>query len=97
MPPTAAHLLVCVGPRCAERGSRDLHARLWDVLEAESLAYYKAGGSVRTTATDCLGACESGPTIACYARRSDGPGFDESFHGGMDLSGALQLARSVAP
>lgn len=96
MPITAAHLLVCVGPRCVERGSRELHARLWNALETESLAYYKSGGSVRMTATDCLGACESGPTVACYARRSDGRGLDESFHAGMDLESALELARSVA-
>jgi (2Fe-2S) ferredoxin len=65
--PTRAHLLLCTGPRCARSGSARLFADAWSALEKRGLAYYKTGGSVRLTESGCLGACDHGPTLACYA------------------------------
>ncbi len=59
-------MLVCVDGRCAAKGSEGLYARLWSLLEENSLAYYKSGGSIRLTASSCLGACDYGPTVATY-------------------------------
>ena len=60
------HLLVCTGPNCAARGAGAMFSAVWAGLERDHLAYYKTGGSVRCTATGCLGACSEGPTVAAY-------------------------------
>jgi (2Fe-2S) ferredoxin len=45
-----------------------MFSAVWAGLERDQLAYYKTGGSVRCTATGCLGACSEGPTVAAYSR-----------------------------
>jgi (2Fe-2S) ferredoxin len=67
---TAAHLLICVGPRCAANGAALMFQEVWESLDAEKLAYYRTGGSIRLTESGCLGACDFGPTVACYHRSS---------------------------
>ncbi len=63
---TTPHLLVCIGPNCSARGAGEMFSQIWAGLERDGLAYYKATGSVRCTATGCLGACADGPTVASY-------------------------------
>src|SRR6185295_9776508 len=94
--PTRAHLLVCTGPDCAERGARELYARCVAALERESLAYYKTGGSVRLTESGCLGACAHGPNAAAYydAGQRDGS-LAQAWYAGMDETKLLTLARCL--
>jgi NADH:ubiquinone oxidoreductase subunit E len=75
---TAAHLLVCVGPRCTGRGARPMFQEVWDALDQEKIAYYRTGGSIRLTETGCLGACDYGPTIACYTAMPNSPAIDQT-------------------
>ncbi len=91
--PTRGHLLLCTGPTCTGLGARRLFAALWRRLEAEHLAYYKRGGSIRLTESGCLGACGFGPTLACYARRGDR--LEEAWYARADEARALAVARAV--
>ena len=68
---TTPHLLVCIGPNCAARGSGEMFSEVWAALERDQLAYYKSAGSVRCSATGCLGACAEGPTVASYPRHGE--------------------------
>lgn len=43
-----------------------MFSQIWAGLERDGLAYYKSTGSVRCTASGCLGACGEGPTVAAY-------------------------------
>lgn len=88
--PTRAHLLLCTGPRCARGGSTRLFASAWSALEARGLAYYKTHGSVRLTESGCLGACDHGPTLACYASTKDG--LVEGWYDHADLGLVLEVA-----
>jgi (2Fe-2S) ferredoxin len=88
--PTRAHLLLCTGPRCARSGSARLFADAWSALEARGLAYYKTGGSVRLTEAGCLGACDHGPTLACYASAKEG--LAEAWYDHADLQLVLDVA-----
>lgn len=88
--PTRAHLLLCTAPRCARAGSRELFDEAWQALEARRLAYYAGGGSVRLTESGCLGACDHGPTLACYARSSEG--LVESWYDHVDLPLVMDVA-----
>lgn len=63
---TTPHLLVCIGPNCSARGAGEMFSQIWAGLERDGLAYYKSTGSVRCTASGCLGACGEGPTVAAY-------------------------------
>jgi (2Fe-2S) ferredoxin len=92
--PVAAHLLVCIGPSCAERGSRSMLADTWSTLEREDLAYYCSGGTIRLTATDCLGACAQGPTVMAYVRdRTDPTIMHEEPYVAMTAASTATLAR----
>ena len=92
---TAAHLLICVGPRCVANGSAQLFSEIWDALESEQIAYYRTGGSVRLTDSGCLGACELGPTVACYYRGSETAQLTATWRVRMTFDSTLALARSV--
>jgi len=92
---TRAHLMVCTGKRCRERGSAEFFARLWSDLERERLAYYTAGGKVRLTESGCLGACSFGPNATCYFAAADHPGLDQAWYARMDGPRLLELARAL--
>ncbi len=94
-PKTSAHVLVCVGPRCAGRGGRQLFTAMWEAMESERLSYYRTGGSVRLTASDCLGACDSGPTIACYQSLSAETKNTATWYGGVSFPEAMTLVRAL--
>lgn len=92
---TRAHLLLCTGPRCRERGAERLFEEAWAALEAERLAYYCAGGTLRLTESGCLGACAHGPNLTCYHRASDEGPLDEAWYAGVDLRSFLAVARAA--
>lgn len=96
---TSAHILLCVGPRCTERGARRIFEEVWETLDADSIAYYRSGGSVRLTETGCLGACDFGPTVACYGSTGrhdcDGELLSQTWRVRMDTERIVALARSV--
>ena len=48
-----------------------MFSKVWSALEHEQLAYYKTGGTVRCSASGCLGACAEGPTVASYPRTGE--------------------------
>lgn len=91
--PTAGHLLVCQGQSCQARGSQLLYQALWQALDREHLAYYKAGGQVRLTGSGCLGACSFGPTVCVYRERAGT--LEQGWYAAMDFSQALALAHAV--
>jgi (2Fe-2S) ferredoxin len=91
---TRGHLLVCTGPRCASRSAAKLLAEAWSTLEARQLAYYKAGGTVRLTASGCQGACEHGPNAIVYFTDASGT-LQESWYAGVDLARLLAIAEAV--
>jgi (2Fe-2S) ferredoxin len=93
--PTRGHLLVCVGPRCAERGAEALFDEVWRAFERCGLAYYMRGGSVRLTSSGCLGACSYGPNAACYRQDPERPGLEEAWYAGAQLSRLLEIGRAV--
>ncbi|WP_261664662.1 (2Fe-2S) ferredoxin domain-containing protein [Deinococcus sp. Marseille-Q6407] len=93
--PTAGHLLVCQGQNCQNRGSRLLYQALWQALDREHLAYYKAGGQVRLTESGCLGACSYGPTLCVYRERAEGGTLEQGWYAAMTFPQALNLARAV--
>ncbi len=92
--PTRGHLLICTGPTCGERG-RNLYREVCIRLEETGLAYWKRGGSVRITESGCLGACEYGPTIACYASASETRPAEQAWYFNADMRLAEAIARSV--
>jgi (2Fe-2S) ferredoxin len=94
VPPTCAHVLVCVDGRCAVRGSQELHRALWQAMDDERLAYYRTGGSVRMTSSGCLGACDDGPTVAIYASDTTG-GIPPKWYGSMTLAETLDVVRTL--
>jgi (2Fe-2S) ferredoxin len=87
---TTPHLLVCTGPNCAARGAGALFSNVWTALEREGLAYYKTGGSVRCTASGCLGACAEGPTVAAYPAQGE-----PQWWVGMNLDATVALANEL--
>lgn len=87
---TTPHLLVCIGPNCAARGAGEMFSKVWAGLESEHLAYYKTGGTIRCTASGCLGACESGPTVAAYPVSGE-----PQWWGRMTDSATLALAHTL--
>jgi (2Fe-2S) ferredoxin len=70
---------------------------VWDALDREKIAYYRTGGSVRLTETGCLGACDLGPTIACYLANSDPASnvLTQTWRVNMTAEKIVGLARSV--
>jgi (2Fe-2S) ferredoxin len=68
---------------------------VWDALDREKLAYYRTGGSVRLTETGCLGACDLGPTIACYTANPQDARLDQQWRVNMTAEKIVELARSV--
>ncbi|MDO4262823.1 MAG: NAD(P)H-dependent oxidoreductase subunit E [Deinococcus sp.] len=91
--PTAGHLLVCQGQSCQARDSRLLYQALWQALDREHLAYYKAGGQVRLTESGCLGTCSYGPTVCVYREREGQ--LEQGWYAAMNFPRALALARAV--
>ncbi|MFC3860430.1 ferredoxin [Deinococcus antarcticus] len=91
--PTNGHLLVCQNGTCQRLGSPLLFQALWQHLERENLAYYKAGGTVRLTQSGCLGACGYGPTLCVYRQR--GGQLEEAWYGAVDFPLAARIARAV--
>jgi (2Fe-2S) ferredoxin len=85
-------LLVCTGPRCSRVGSQRLFRDATSVLERRRLAYYKDGGTVRLSEAGCLGACDHGPTLACY--RGD-TRLEQAWYFGADLALVTKLAEAV--
>lgn len=67
---------------------------LWNGLERERLAYHTSGGSLRLTASGCLGACQFGPNLTCYRKRDDGL-LEEAWYAGMDSSRCMEVARAL--
>jgi (2Fe-2S) ferredoxin len=94
VPPTSAHVLVCVDGRCAVRGSQELHRALWQAMEDERLAYYRTGGTVRMTSSGCLGACDHGPTVAVYSSAPTGT-VTSTWYGSMTLPETLEVVRAL--
>jgi (2Fe-2S) ferredoxin len=66
---------------------------LWDDLEQEKLAYYRSGGSIRLTASSCLGACDFGPTVAVYA--ANGGSVTPSWHYEMTEESTMAMLRRL--
>ncbi len=85
--------MICTGPQCESRGSRLLFQAAWNGLEREKLTYYSAGGNLRLTESGCLGACQFGPTVACYFRRAGE--LREAWFSGMDDPRTINLARAL--
>ncbi|MGF1466175.1 MAG: (2Fe-2S) ferredoxin domain-containing protein [Sandaracinaceae bacterium] len=92
--PTRAHLLVCTGPRCRERGAGPLFERLWQDLEQRRIAYYRSGGNVRLTSSGCQGGCSFGPNALAYARGEDGR-LREAWYARQDLASLTRLAEAL--
>jgi (2Fe-2S) ferredoxin len=90
---TQAHILICTDERCLKEGSRLLFEAVWKGLETEKLAYYKTGGNLRLTESGCLGACQFGPTVACYFKH--GTGFEQAWYQRMTYPNTMQLARAL--
>lgn len=91
---TRAHILVCVGPQCSKRGSRELLARGTAALEKEHVVYYKTGGTVRLTATSCLGACAYGPNVTAYYGDEAGQ-LREAWYAGVDDGRLSRIAKAL--
>ena len=91
---TRAHILVCVGPQCGKRGSRELLTRATSELEKAHVVYYKSGGTVRLTATSCLGACAHGPNVTAYYGDDAGQ-LHEAWYAGVDDTRLCTLARAL--
>jgi (2Fe-2S) ferredoxin len=73
---------------------------VWDALDQEKIAYYRTGGSIRLTETGCLGACDYGPTIACYTAKFDGPqnlepALKQTWRVNMTAEKIVELARAI--
>lgn len=92
--PARAHLLLCTGPRCSRRGSGRVFEDAWSALEARALAYYKRGGTVRLTASGCLGQCSHGPTLVAYHGDAQGR-LSEAWYVGIDAPALLRIARAL--
>jgi (2Fe-2S) ferredoxin len=90
---TTAHLMICTGPQCQAKGSSVLFQAVWHSLEREKLMYYAAGGHLRLTESGCLGACQFGPTVACYFKHQDH--LREAWYAGMDYPRTINLARAL--
>jgi (2Fe-2S) ferredoxin len=88
---TQAHLMICTGPSCETKGSRLLFQSVWNSLEREELMYYATGGKLRLTESGCLGACQFGPTVACYFKHEDH--LREAWYVGMDYPRTINLAQ----
>ena len=86
-----------MGPRCSRAGSPRLFREGTDQLERRRLAYYKDGGTVRLTESGCLGACSSGPTMACYRGVPKGAQgqLEQAWYCGADLPLLLRVAESI--
>ncbi|AZI41668.1 (2Fe-2S) ferredoxin domain-containing protein [Deinococcus psychrotolerans] len=91
--PTTGHLLICQNSNCKARGSDLLYRAVWNALEQDKLAYYKAGGSLRLTESGCLGGCKSGPVMTCYRTR-DGQ-MEEAWYAAVDFPLARQVAQAI--
>ena len=92
---TRAHVLVCTGPRCAQRGARALFRDAWQEGEATGRAYYVEGGTVRLTESGCQGACDHGPNAIAYYGAPSGAGLAEAWFHGLDRARLLELVTAL--
>jgi (2Fe-2S) ferredoxin len=90
---TQAHIQICTSNHCAARGGKLLFQAVWKGLEQEKLVYYAKGGNLRLTSSGCLGACDFGPTVACYFRQ--GAHLEQAWYHGMDYPSTMHLARAL--
>lgn len=90
---TQAHIQICTSSQCASRGAEHLFNAVWKGLEQEKLAYYTKGGNLRLTSSGCLGACQFGPTVACYYQKNGH--LEQAWYYGMDYPRTMQLARAL--
>jgi (2Fe-2S) ferredoxin len=90
---TQAHIQICTSNHCASRGAKALFQAVWKGLEQEKLVYYSTGGNLRLNSSGCLGACDFGPTLACYFRH--GQHLKQAWYFGMDYPRTMQLARAL--
>lgn len=90
---TNGHLLLCQASTCQRLGADLLYRALWQYLEREHLAYYKAGGAVRLTSSGCLGACQYGPALLCYRQR--GALLEQAWYAAADMPLARRVAQAV--
>jgi (2Fe-2S) ferredoxin len=90
---TNAHILICTDERCLRDGSRLLFQAVWQSFESEKIAYYKTGGNLRLTESGCLGACQFGPTVACYFKRDSH--LEQAWYQRMTYPKIMQLARAL--
>lgn len=91
---TKAHLLLCTGPRCSRRGSTKVFEEGWRIIEERRLAYYRTGGTVRLTMSGCLGACDHGPTLACYYGDEQGR-LSEAWYAHTDVAKLVAVAEAL--
>jgi (2Fe-2S) ferredoxin len=90
---TQAHLQICTSSHCAARGAKPLFQAVWKGLVEEKLAYYSKGGNLRLTSSGCLGACDFGPTVACYFK--NGNHLEQAWYHSMDYPQTMRLARAL--
>jgi (2Fe-2S) ferredoxin len=90
---TQAHILICTDPRCAQVGSKLLFQAVWQGLETEKLAYFKTGGNLRLSESGCLGACQFGPTVACYFKQ--GSSLQQAWFYQQTLPSVMILAKAL--
>jgi (2Fe-2S) ferredoxin len=90
---TQAHIQICTAKHCASRGAKPLFQAVWNGLAQEKLAYYSTGGNLRLTESGCLGACDFGPTLACYFKH--GQQLNQAWYFGMDYPRTMLLARAL--
>jgi (2Fe-2S) ferredoxin len=60
-----AHVLICKGGDCKQRGSKGVRKALKDELRERGII-----GDVRIDSVDCLGFCEHGPNAVVYPART---------------------------
>lgn len=90
--------MVCQGPRCGALGSVVWFPHLIAQLEEKHVLYYKTGGSLRVTASTCLGGCSAAPVVLCYylsQGEHSSSGFTNAWFGNVSLDSALDIALKI--
>lgn len=67
-----------------------MFSKVWAAMERDQLAYYKTSGTVRCSASGCLGACADGPTVASYPRQGS-----PQWWVGMNAESTIALAAEL--
>lgn len=92
---TRAHILVCTGPRCRQRGAGEVFRETWTILEEKRVAYYAKGGAVRLTESGCQGACDHGPNAIAYYGAPGGRGLTEAWYAGLATASLVAIAEAL--